>query len=580
MQLDYISANAPFALNTPLGPFITAIVYATSLVGLVLQRLIQIVLNVSRLSTSTGDDVDSFVEDFGLSRLPGVKATGVATLSRIVTAVSQIPILVGTRLQTQDNPPVIFQVLADTNNASFDLGRNAYLLQSGAQSVDVTVEALEIGIGGNVLPGTLTKIATSLPGIDNVINGSNFINGADQEGDDDLKVRFALYIQSLSKSTMTAILSAIANVQAGLIYTVTENTNIDGTANNGQFIALIDDGTGFPNNSLLDDIARSIENNRPIGVRPIVLGPTLVRQVQVYAVIAYDPNLVPDALAFRSAIKSYLVDYINGTSFRDTPRLSVLYRTIWNTVSPGDAIETTIAPTGVSSSNQLYVSSTEGMALGQLVNVDGATTASGSLPRIISIETDSFIIVFPPLIGAPLIDSIVTCFSLDPGQIVNINAPIETGLWFASITTVQAGGGFAGSAFNGSYPGITGISTRIYLTSTAGILVNDLVAFDGWQVDPNTSVPSATNMKSKVVAVDVPTNSLVLQPPLGQLATDGSWLMIQPTINALPLMPIGTIGNRAIYGAETLIGPGNANLGQVSRTSVDKIYIVLTTVAA
>lgn len=580
MQLDYIAANVPFALNTPLGPFIQAIVYATALVGLVLQRLIQIVLNVSRLSTSTGDDVDSFVEDFGLFRLPGNKATGTATLSRIVTAVSQIPIPIGTRLQTNGNPAVIFQVVANNSNPNFDLDRNAYLLQSGAISVDVSVEAIEVGIIGNLNAGDLAKIASPLPGIDNVINGAAFVDGAENETDDELRVRFALYIQSLSKSTMTAIASSVANVQAGLIYTITENVNIDGTANNGQFVVAVDDGTGSPSNGLLDDIRQAVENSRPVGVRPIITGPTLVRLVCLNIVIAYDSILVPDAVKFADAIQSLIADYINGTSFRDTPRLSIIYKTVWNAISPGDAVDTVISPLGVSTSNQLYVANTQGMQIGQLVNVQGILTATGAYPKIISIETDLFIVVFPPLLSAPSQGTPVETFSLIPGQILNVNNPITIGLLFGTVITVQAAGGFTGCAFNGSYAGVTGISTRIYLQSSAGIVIGETIIFNGFQPDPATALPTSANMIAKVAAIDTPTNSIIITPPLGVLAADGSWTMVQPSTGVAPFIPIGITAPRAAYSTESTVGPGSLNLAQVARTTVDKINVILTTTPA
>src|SRR6058998_521692 len=82
LQQDYLVANLPATLSRPLGPFIVAITYASALVGLVLQRLIQLVLAAARLSTSSGDDVDSFVADFNLARLPSAAATGLVTFSR------------------------------------------------------------------------------------------------------------------------------------------------------------------------------------------------------------------------------------------------------------------------------------------------------------------------------------------------------------------------------------------------------------------------------------------------------------------------------------------------------------------
>ena len=60
-----------------------------------LQYLALLVLNVTRLATSSGSDCDSFGADFGFARLPPVAATGTVTFSRYTnTLAAFIPVYV------------------------------------------------------------------------------------------------------------------------------------------------------------------------------------------------------------------------------------------------------------------------------------------------------------------------------------------------------------------------------------------------------------------------------------------------------------------------------------------------------
>lgn len=298
IQLDYITANIPVTLSKPLGPFITAIAYAAALVGLVLQRLVQLALLAARLSTAVGPDVDSFIGDYQLTRLPAVAASGQVTFGRFSPAPSQIIVPTGAIVQTSPSPQatvIQFQVVAPisvvtqtvlgctttvlkvvsnygmsvgdavsvsgftfisgvatiaslpdagtinlngtlsgipgvgvnvidgTQNPSYSTTQAGYIIPVGGSSVIATVQALVAGSSGNAATGAINKLGASLPGIDTVVNGIAFTNGIDIETDNAVRTRFALYIFGLARATKFAILSAIANVQQGLLVNVTEN---------------------------------------------------------------------------------------------------------------------------------------------------------------------------------------------------------------------------------------------------------------------------------------------------------------------------------------------------------------------
>src|SRR5690242_9710322 len=77
-------------LNLAVGSVTRSILEASASVALWIQYLIVQVWLSERLSTSTGADVDSFVGDFGLTRLPATPATGAVTLSRYTAFISSV----------------------------------------------------------------------------------------------------------------------------------------------------------------------------------------------------------------------------------------------------------------------------------------------------------------------------------------------------------------------------------------------------------------------------------------------------------------------------------------------------------
>jgi uncharacterized phage protein gp47/JayE len=98
------------------------------------------------------------------------------------------------------------------------------------------VEDLTAGAAGNVQPGTISLIASAIPGIDTVTNALAFTNGENAETDAAFRARFQLYIAGLSKATSAAVDSAVAAVQDGITYVVLENQSTTGAYQPGNFV--------------------------------------------------------------------------------------------------------------------------------------------------------------------------------------------------------------------------------------------------------------------------------------------------------------------------------------------------------
>lgn len=260
-------------LDFTVGSVLRALAQAMTGVVLWLQGLILQLLAATRLNTSTGADVDSFVADFGLTRLPAVSATGVVTFSRFTpTNAAFIPASItpgdglGALVQTADGTET-FTVVPDTSNPIYSALLGGYTIPANTASGAATVQDLNGGVQGNISAGTLTVLQTGLSGVDTVTNASAFTNGIDAETDTALKARFIAFMNSLSEATLGAYAYAITSLQQGLEYNLVENVDYNGTADNGMVTIIVDDGSGSIPSPLLTIIANAVNAVRAAGIR-------------------------------------------------------------------------------------------------------------------------------------------------------------------------------------------------------------------------------------------------------------------------------------------------------------------------
>src|ERR1700734_2774764 len=90
--LEQMAANvqggAAQLVDFSVGSVLRAMMEACGAVALWLQWLILQVLSATRAATSQGLDLDSWMADFSLARLPGSQATGIATFSRYTPGIA------------------------------------------------------------------------------------------------------------------------------------------------------------------------------------------------------------------------------------------------------------------------------------------------------------------------------------------------------------------------------------------------------------------------------------------------------------------------------------------------------------
>lgn len=309
-----VQGACKFLIDFSPGSVLLSVAEASGSVGMWMQMLILQVMQITRLATSTGTDIDSWVGDFTLTRLPAVNATGTVTFSRF-TATTQALILPGAQVKSADGTQP-FIVIADTTQGAWNATLGGYVIPAGTTSANATVQAQNAGTQGNVQAGTITLLASAILFVDSVTNAGAFTTGVNAESDTALQSRFANYIQTRTRATLAAIAYAISVVQQGLSWTIDENVNAALVYTPGNFVVTVDDGTGTPPASLLTAVSLSVSTYRPIGSTWIVQGPSVIT-----ATISFSFTTNPTtnkAAAFGTyasmiaAVQAAVVAYVNA----------------------------------------------------------------------------------------------------------------------------------------------------------------------------------------------------------------------------------------------------------------------------
>ncbi len=327
------AAAAQGASATPLdfteGSIFLALAEATAGLGTWLQRLYIYALSVTRLVSSQGIWVDTFIGPFGMTRLVASAASGLVNFTRF-TSSGNVVIPVGTRVATGDGTQS-FQVVADPTNGAFSptvAAGGGYLLLAGALTVPVPVQATTAGTGGNVIAGAITKLQSPVTGVTAVVNTAAFTNGKAAETDPAVKIRFPKYIASLSKATRGALDYAITALGLGLQARFFEFQQPGGTSDPNFNTVFVDDGSGAPSAELVASAAQAVNDYRAFGVRVGVFGASrLPADIQMTVEIdtAYDAESVV------AAIVAALTLYINGLGFGAPLRYTRLEQIAYNT---------------------------------------------------------------------------------------------------------------------------------------------------------------------------------------------------------------------------------------------------------
>jgi uncharacterized phage protein gp47/JayE len=302
-----VQSSASQLVDLSVGSVLRAVLEANASIGLWIQWLIVQTLSMTRAATSSGSDLDSWMADFSLTRQPATAARGIATFSRLLTGTTtNIP--AGTQVKTSSGN-LAFEVAVDTRNAAWQAASGSYVLPLGVTAIDLPITATLPGSSGNVSAGVITAVATAVPGLDSVSNASALSGGFDAETDAKFRTRFRDYINSRSLATVTAIGYSIIALQQSLRYRLFENTDSTGAWSPGQFLIIVDDGSGYPSASVLANVYAVVDKVRPIGSSFMVRAPNVV---SVDVAISLTGGAESLDAAVTSLVIAAVSDYING----------------------------------------------------------------------------------------------------------------------------------------------------------------------------------------------------------------------------------------------------------------------------
>lgn len=332
-QAAAVQSRSTQILDFTTGSVMRAFTESNAAVGMWLQAMALKILTMTRLATSQGVDVDSWVNDWGVFRLSATVASGSVTYSRF-TPQTAVVIPIGAQVQTADGTQ-IFQVVLDATNGAYSLASNGYVLPIAVSSVTVPVQSISGSSAANVASNTITVLLTNIIGVDTVTNALAFVGGSNAETDAQLRARFVNYISSLSKGTVGAIQYAITSLQLGLKATIIENYAANGVYTPGLLTITVDDGSGAPRQSLLTSVSAAVANVRSAGINWVVLAP-IVSSVNIFVTLnkktGYDPNTVIATVA------TAITAYVNSLSVGDGMAYLKLSQIIYDATPGVDSI--------------------------------------------------------------------------------------------------------------------------------------------------------------------------------------------------------------------------------------------------
>lgn len=292
-----------FATGTP-G---LAILESVSGVGLWLQFVGLQILTRNRLSTSTGDDVDSFIADFGFTRGVGTAATGTVTFTSFTPSQTSATILVGATVRTVAG--VTYDVTQDSSNAAWDATAGGYVRAAGVASITVPVTCETSGTTGNVSAGAICLLGTAISGIDTVTNVSPLTNGTDGQTDAEVRADFPSWISSLGRGTLAAIIAAIERISPDIQCDGIENYDAAGNWDPGNITIYVDDGSGDVSDSIIAQAYSVADQYRASPVSIQVVRPTVIRPVVTMALtVVSGANLA----AIQAAVSNDIAAYFNA----------------------------------------------------------------------------------------------------------------------------------------------------------------------------------------------------------------------------------------------------------------------------
>ena len=120
---------------------------------------------------------------------------------------------------------------------------------------------------------------------------------------------------------------AVASIQQATRHKLLENSDLSGNWTPGQFVLIVDDGTGEPNGPLLAEAYTVVDQIRPIGSSFVVKAPDFVPVTVALSLTPGGPALnATDGAAIIEAVTAYISRLPIGSTLSTTRIIEVAYK--------------------------------------------------------------------------------------------------------------------------------------------------------------------------------------------------------------------------------------------------------------
>lgn len=259
--------------------------------------------------TAAGEYLDRHAALRGLERRGAVAAQGLIRFSVDAAAGADLSIPAGT-------------VCATAAQTRFETVEDA-TLEAGKTWVEVTAQAVEAGVSGNVPAGSILAMAVPPVGVSRCVNPSAFSGGVDEEGDDALRVRVLETYRRMPNGANAAFYEqgALSFDQVAACTVLSRNRGV------GTVDVVVSTAAGLPGAELIAQLQAYFEARREIAVDVLVKAP-MVKSVDV--TVSVEPKEGFDSASVEAGVKRALTDFFSGARLSQDVLVAQLYQLVFS----------------------------------------------------------------------------------------------------------------------------------------------------------------------------------------------------------------------------------------------------------
>lgn len=297
---------------------VTARAYATH------WYMLEFLVELFFVASCEGPFLDLRVNERGVTRKPGVAATGPISFTRTTPCPVSTDIPAGTTFSTLDGSVSV------TTNADTPLA-------SGWESGTVNVTCTTVGVIGNLAAGTQLQIVGPTPsGLQTIVVGSGgLIDGVNEETDDELRTRYLFTVRNPVDGGTPGDYQVWADQVTGIT-----NVSVFPLARGNGTVDVVVASDGIPSSSLVSQVQNVLNTNRPVGADAQAKAPT-ANTIDVTGTVT--PATGYTFATLQPLVTQAITNYLNSVPIGGVVRVSAIIEAIMGV--PGVEDCTLSAPT-------------------------------------------------------------------------------------------------------------------------------------------------------------------------------------------------------------------------------------------